>query len=130
MRFQDITLSYFQRSLLNWRGRCSLVSTLFTVYLFDLFTAATCFEKSQLQRLMPLLEIMPIQHQFGLPYILSLMTGPISVFIELHFMLLSVAWDAYLILPRANNNCLVSKCANGCSNHFSRYSKTIVFKIA
>ncbi|CAK7328374.1 unnamed protein product [Dovyalis caffra] len=40
-----------------------------------LVNPATSFEKSQLQLLTPLLEIMPIQHQFGLPYILSLMTG-------------------------------------------------------
>ncbi|RQO85629.2 hypothetical protein POPTR_001G323800v4 [Populus trichocarpa] len=48
-----------------------------------LVNPATCFEKSQLQRLMPLLEIMPIQHQFGLPYILSLMTGdPLKMVID------------------------------------------------
>ncbi|KAJ6314933.1 hypothetical protein OIU78_018422 [Salix suchowensis] len=48
-----------------------------------LVNPATCFEKSQLQPLTPLLEIMPIQHQFGLPYILSLMTGdPLKMVID------------------------------------------------
>ncbi|KAJ6754535.1 TRANSMEMBRANE PROTEIN 68 [Salix purpurea] len=48
-----------------------------------LVNPATCFEKSQSQPLTPLLEIMPIQHQFGLPYILSLMTGdPLKMVID------------------------------------------------
>ncbi|KAJ6314932.1 hypothetical protein OIU78_018421 [Salix suchowensis] len=36
---------------------------------------ATSFEKSQLQPLIPLLEVLPFQHQLTIPYMLSLMTG-------------------------------------------------------
>ncbi|CAK7328372.1 unnamed protein product [Dovyalis caffra] len=36
---------------------------------------ATSFEKSRLQPLIPLLEVLPFQHQLTVPYILSLMTG-------------------------------------------------------
>ncbi|KAE9449018.1 hypothetical protein C3L33_19089, partial [Rhododendron williamsianum] len=36
---------------------------------------ATCFSKSQLQPILPFLEIMPEQLHFGMPYLLSLLTG-------------------------------------------------------
>nr|TKS07942.1 hypothetical protein D5086_0000105920 [Populus alba] len=36
---------------------------------------ATSFEKSQLQPLIPLLEVLPFQHQLTIPYMLSSMTG-------------------------------------------------------
>ncbi|KAJ6751394.1 hypothetical protein OIU85_001880 [Salix viminalis] len=52
-----------------------LVTLILISIVLVLVNPATCFEKSQLQPLTPLLEIMPIQHQCGLPYILSLMTG-------------------------------------------------------
>ncbi|KAJ6298842.1 hypothetical protein OIU76_019912 [Salix suchowensis] len=39
------------------------------------FIAGTSFEKSQLQPLIPLLEILPVQYQLSLSYMLSSMTG-------------------------------------------------------
>lgn len=48
----------------------------FLILLLKMFNlAATSFRESQLQYLIPLLEVMPDNIQCGVPYLLSLMTG-------------------------------------------------------
>jgi hypothetical protein len=69
------------------------------------FIAATSFEKSQLQPLIPLLEVLPFQHQLTIPYMLSLMTGSPCP-LELYFLIFFVASNRYLIMLRGKTTCL------------------------